>query len=696
MNGTWLDRSRTPPAGRVLAAVSVVPALATAGWLLAGVAAVAGGWFRPVPMLLAGGLLVLVLAGLGVWLTPRAPVPRVTWPQTAAVGGLAVASLVFNGVLHGEQLIVRRDPGTYAQYAIWLARHGSMPIPYDLSAFGGSDPFLRFDSVGFYDFGGAVVPQFMPGAPIVDAAGYWLGGLTGMLWMPAVLGGLAVLVIGGLAARLIGGWWAPLAALVFAVALPILYTSRTTFSEMPSLVLLFGGIALTLDARFRPKAAALAGLVLGLAVVVRIDALRDLLPVLGYAGLVAALRASPGRRAAYAPMGLPLAAGLLAGAGVGLLTGYTLARPYLLYLSTSVRPLLGIAAVVLAVSALCAAFGPAVIPRLTRPVRWPGILAASGVVLVMTGFAAWPWLRTVRRFPTNPDDRANALFIAGVQKANGLPVDPSRIYTEQTLWWVIWYIGLPAVILATLGAAVLTRRVLRGRDLAWALPLAIIAWTTVTTLWRPAITPDHPWASRRLVPVVLPGLILLAVWGVRRLRDHAGERRLTGWARRLAEPGRRRARDGVLVAGCALLVAPPVVTSIGTAFSPAERGEAAAIAELCATIPRDAAVLIIERATADRFTQVVRGMCGVPAARVPAVTGDVPPPAVVRRLSARIRASGRQPVLLAAQGSQLTPYGPATLALRLRTRQDERSLIEAPNGTWSLAIDVWSVVPPPD
>ena len=30
----------------------------------------------------------------------------------------------------------------------------------------------------------------------------------------------------------------------------------------------------------------------------------------------------------------------------------------------------------------------------------------------------------------------------------------------------------------------------------------------------PAITPDQPWASRRLVPAVLPGFILLAVWAL--------------------------------------------------------------------------------------------------------------------------------------------------------------------------------------
>lgn len=36
------------------------------------------------------------------------------------------------------------------------------------------------------------------------------------------------------------------------MSLPILYTSRTTFSEIPSLILLFGGLALTYDALARP------------------------------------------------------------------------------------------------------------------------------------------------------------------------------------------------------------------------------------------------------------------------------------------------------------------------------------------------------------------------------------------------------------------------------------------------------------
>ncbi|MFC4586509.1 hypothetical protein ACFO8L_10520 [Sphaerisporangium corydalis] len=692
MTGTWFDQSRRPPAGRVLAAVSIMPALALTGWLLAGVPLLLLGRFTPPFMLPLGGLLAVVLCVYGARIARQGEAADATPWHVAAVGGIAVASGVFNAVFHSEQLAVRRDPATYAQYAIWVARHGSLPIPYDTAAFGGPDPALIQGSIGFYDHGGAVVPQFMPGTPIIDALGFWFGGVPGLLLVPPVLGALAVLTVAGVTGRLAGARWAPPAALAFAVALPILYTSRTTFSEIPSLILLFGGMALAFDTRRRPRAAALAGLAFGLAVLVRIDGLRDVLPVLVYAGLLIALRRGKGRGVAYAGTGPPLLGGLVAGAGLGFLVAYVLARPYLNYLSDSILPLLAICGLVLALTVAGAVLGPRVIPpswKAVRSWRWPPGLAAALVVLTMAGLAVRPWVQTVRRVAANPDDLLNDRFIQATQRATGLPVEAGRLYYEDSLYWVIWYVGVPVVVLATLAAAVLARRIARGRGFVWLLPLAIIGWTTVTTLWRPAITPDHPFASRRLVAVIVPGLILLAAWGLRWVTARV---RNAGYGTRV--------QRGVYAAGAVLMVVPAVVTSIGTAFSPIERGEAAAVARMCAALPADATVLIIERVTADRMTQVVRGMCGVPTAHVRVasqVTGsgpsDVAAPSDVDRLSDRIRIARRVPVLLAARRDQLTPYGAPTQVVALRTRQDERSLVDPPDGTWSLGIDVWMTVP---
>ncbi|MEQ4723681.1 hypothetical protein [Nonomuraea sp. B19D2] len=769
----WVDRVRWPSAGRLLAVVSVAPVVAVAGWLLAGVPLLLLGWFRPVPAVLLGVGLAFLLGRYALRRLPET-VEASGW-HTAAVVGVAVASAVFNGIFHTEQLIVRRDPATYAQYAIWLAEHGSLPIPFDLAAFGGPDPALHFDSVGFYQYGGAVVPQFMPGMPLIGAFGHWLGGLTGLLLMPPVLGGLAVLAFAGVVARLAGARWAVLAALVLAVSLPLIYTSRSAFSEPLAMILLFGGVSLLLDARFRLRsgalglgflpadpapllaeagdpaarggvrraprgsalmrvlllaraahpgagpasgrgpagspvvralgwvravqaggAAASAGLVFGLALAVRIDGLRDLLPVLAYGGLLIALRRHQARHGAGdgvsgGRLGWPLLAGLAVGSGLGFLAAYLLARPYLAYLSGSLGPLLAVCAAVLALTVAGTVLAPRLGPRIARLVRHPSgraarllpAPAAGLVVLVMAGFAARPWVQTVRRVPLTPEDVLTADFIAKTQAANHLHSDPGRLYYEDSLYWVFWYVGVPIAVLATLAAAVLAHRLVRGRDFVWLLPLAVIGWTTVTTLWLPSITPDHPWASRRLVPVVIPGLILLAVWGLRWVRERA---RRMGYG--------RRAQRALLSAGCLLLVAPAAVTSIGTAFTPVERGESAAVAGLCAALPRDASVLIVERVTGDRFTQLVRGMCGLPTARVVRASDpDLPSPANVTRLAERVRRAGRVPVLLAAEKDQVSPYGAPVRVMGLRTLQDERSLTDPPNGTWSLSIDVWMTRP---
>ncbi|GAA2214380.1 hypothetical protein GCM10009850_098450 [Nonomuraea monospora] len=679
--------------GRVLTTLSVLPALAVTGWLLAGLPLLLLGRFAPLPATLLGVPLAALLCwagarGLGDGTAGDASraavkepgvagamrrVQKSTW-QVAGVAGVAVASGVLNAITHSEQVAVRRDPATYTQYAAWIATHGGLPIPVQAEAFGGPDPSLVFKSVGFFPADGAVVPQFMPGPPMLFAIGHWLGA---PYVVPAVLGALAVLTVGGVVARLAGARWAVPGAVAFAVSMPILYTSRTTFSEIPSLILLFGGLALAHDALARRERgrALLAGLVFGLAVLVRVDGLRDVLPVLAFAGLLIGMRRL--RRPAGV-VGLPLLAGLVAGAGVGMLAAYLLARPYLSYLSGSVRPLLFVCAGVLVLTAVGTAFAPA-LARIRLP-KWAPRTGAVLVVLLMAALYARPWVQTVTRVPANPDDRRTFEMIEQIQRANGMPVDGTRLYFENSLHWVTWYVGAPAVLLATIAAALLVRRLLRdGTSFEWLLPLAVVGWTTVTTLLRPEITPDHPWAARRLVPIVIPGMILLATYGLARLRrltDRHGPKVLK-WGMALA----------VL-----LVLAPPAVTSIGTAFTPVERGEAAAVEAMCARIPADASVLTVERVTGDRFVQVVRGMCGKPAAQVARTEGDLAPESEVRRLAERVRAAGRVPVVLGAESWHVSPYGTATQVLKLVTRQDERSLTEAPNGTWTLTMNVWMAV----
>ncbi len=402
---------------------------------------------------------------------------------------------------------------------------------------------LTFDSFALYQVGGVVVPQFMAGLPMILAGGFWIGGAAAATAMAPILGALAVLTFGGLTARLAGPRWAPLAALVLAIALPMQFTSRSTYSEPTAAILFLGGLCLVSDSlRARGRGsrviAALGGLALGLTLLVRIDGASDILPVIPYIGLLLISRRS---------QALPLLGGLAVGGIYGAVDGLVLSRPYLASIKSSLIPL--------ALLAIVVVIGTGVAVLLLRRRGLPAIrgnaLPNAAAVLafaVIAGFAVRPYVQTVHANLNAPTRAAMAMW----QRADGLPIQPTRLYYEISLHWVFWYIGVPAVLLGTLGAALLARRCLRGRAPLWTLPLITFSWTIVATLYRPAIVPDQPWASRRLVPAVLPGFILLAVWAAAWLHEWLRER---GYGR-----GGRTA--AVAVCAAALLL-PAAKTTLG-------------------------------------------------------------------------------------------------------------------------------------
>ncbi len=671
------------PAGRLLGRLTVLPALLVVAWLAGGLPLLLLGWFTPVLMLVVS---VPLAAGLAVaawrWAPGlRLPVPGpagTPWWAVAALLAVAVAFGADQVVYHSQQIIVERDPAAYIQFGSWIAGHHSLPIPMDGTAFGPGRQLLRFDSSAFYQAQGAVVPQFMAGLPMILAAGFWAGGASGAVLMAPLLGAAAVLTFGGLVARLAGARWAPLAALALALSLPEQFTSRSTYSEPVAQILFLGGLCLIIDAlaaggRASRIATALGGLALGLTVLVRIDGVSDILPVIPYAGLLLASRRRDG---------LPLLAGTALGAAYGGIDALVLSRPYVASIQGSLKPLGLLAAVAVAGTAAAVLWWRRRgLPDL-RGTWLPG--AGAGLaVLIVAAFAIRPYVQTVHGQVTPLAWRV----MAGYQQADRLPVDPARLYYELSLDWVFWYIGVPAVVLGTLGAALLARRCLRGEAPGWPLPALSFGWIIVATLARPGITPDQPWASRRLVPGVLPGFLLLAAWA---------SAWLLAWLRQRGTAPLAGRAAAVLCA--AALVVPATITTFGLSLSGADglgpkttyAGEIAAVDGLCAAIPADASVVIINYATASRLVQTVRGMCGVPAARL-----FLPQPASVQAVVAGIRQAGRRPVLLAGQQGQLIRFGgPVRQVMALHTMVDAHPLTRPPTGTAPTTLNVWMWAPP--
>jgi hypothetical protein len=709
-------RSRGQLAGALFGAVTVVPALLVAAWLLPGL-----------PLLLAGRLsappLVFMSSPLAVGLcyfalrrqprswpgflvshggtSPKAPLAAparvkpspVPWWAVAATVAVAVGFAAWQIAERTEQVIVLRDPAAYLQTAAWIAHHGFLPIPQQADAFGGAHPGLTFASAGYSAVGSGLVPQFMTGLPLVLAGAIWLGGVPAALIFTPLIGACAVLSFGGLAGRLVGARWAPVAAAALALSLPEQYTSRGTFGEPLVQVLLFGGLCLLIDSLViaRPAGAipgpagfcepgvapgqdhvlaGLAGLALGLTSVVRIDGLSDILLAVPLLGLLLAAR----RRQA-----IPLGLGLAVGVGYGLADGYLKARPYLDLQAPSLRPLglITAAVVLLTLAGLAVTRSPAAVARLhdwlraSRAASWLPAAAAAVTVAIFAGFALRPLVRR-----------------------------PAGQYSQDGLYWVIWYIGLPALLLGAFGLAALanrcTRALLAWKDpdaaaRTWAPPLLIALWVIVAVFWRPATSPDQPWASRRLVEFVLPGLLLAAVWASAWLRELAGQ------------SGRTRVTSGVVASCCAAsLLIPATLTNLdlgfasgygsgrhlsarGMAFRQIGAGELAAVNRLCAAIGPDASVVILDPLTAGQFAQVSRSMCDTPAAIL-----DHPTAAAVRSVVSGIQRAGRRPVLLAGDSSELAPYGGGPRqVVNLLTTQEAREVTTPPTRAWPIQYTVW-------
>jgi hypothetical protein len=660
----------------VLGAVLVVPLGLTHLW-------------RPVVVL----PVLLVAAAVAVRAVRQLPAPPAPVWAVVLVVASALGGAVWVGATHAEHVVLRRDAGTYALSAQHLATEHQLHVDVAVDALGGpavvDDALVTVGSPGFYEVGhGAgtrVVPQFLPATPAWLSVGYWLGGWTGLLLVPAFALGAALLAFGALTARLVGPRWSAVATVALTLCQPVLHAGRSTYSEPFALLVLLAGLVVLTEATISGAAGRwhaarrlglLAGLVVGGVGFVRIDALREVALLVPLVTLLVIRRHGAGGTLAWG-LGISTAA-----SGTW---AWLAASPYVDQVAGSLVPLLAGSSGIVAVCVLwwwLARRGVAVPDGLRR--RLPGVLAGV-VLLAAAALASRPLWLVVRQDPADPGSRV----VAGLQLRHGLTVDGGRTYAEQTVTWLAWWVGVPVLLLAVAGAVVLAYRagrVLHGeRVRAWMGPWAVAVGSTVLTLYRPGITPDHPWADRRLVPVVLPALVLLA----------------TGVVARVVRRARRRwAMPWLLVVsllGPVCLLVPPAMATAHFLDPRSEQGEVAAVSRACVAFqPGDTAVLLDSRA-ANEWTQVLRGPCVTPSLVLKVPRGQPVPPAALAPVVQAIRDAGRRPVLVTAESPDplLALGAQPRQVVDLRTTEDQRLLERRPDGLEPLDVDLW-VAPAPE
>jgi hypothetical protein len=578
------------PAGAVFA-------FATSGLLafgLVGLPLAIVGVFRPwlvVPPVAAAWWLI-ARRGRGLLLGPSHGAPR--WPAVLALG-VALAFGAFAAAHSSEHLLTNRDPGVYFVTGKWLATHGTLLYDSGLpsSAVITLHPHA-WSSQGVYPQpNGTATFQFQHLLGVLLAAAHWAGGDWLMFRLPALLAAVSLLGVFLLARRLTSGPLALIAVVGIAIHPVSLHFAKDAYSEWLALTFAFAGLLAWLHtARDSPlHRFGAVGLILGAGTLARIDAWLTVTAFfLGIAYLVAT--GSPARRPTPRQVAA-IAAGVWAVGLLGLADLRLRAPYYLVDLTDQLAPLIAstVAAILLALVA-----------------RWPAdalLTGRRGLVRRLLSWAAPAAVVAAGLYalfirPAHPVTAgAPAWVVEALQAREGLAIEPLRTYAEASLQWFAAYQGHALVLLMIAAVAHAAWATARG-DTDRRFPIvSVLLGVSVVYLWRPSITPDHFWAMRRFLPIVLPlGFVALS-WALS----------IVGRLPRLRRTAMAAAAIPLLLGAVSLGATGAPVATIRT-----EVGVLAATRDLCAALPDRAAVLL-DDALGIVYSAAIRSYCGVPTLR---------------------------------------------------------------------------------
>lgn len=447
------------------------------------------GWFRA-PVI----VFCLVACAAAAWVAGRGlPAARTARPAWWDLGGLALVAGAF--VLYArpaEYIINSRDPGVYALFAAKLARTGAL-LHHD-TLVGAVSSFHTFaDSEkypGFYILGrDLIVPQFFPAPFAFLGLGNLAGGTWGGLFVVSVMGALSVGVAYVLGRELFGRWAGAFGAALLATSYTQIWWSRHPSSEV--MTQLFALAGLWMAVRFvrgaGPTTGVLAGVLLGGAMLLRVDGFlaAAAVPLLFGYDLV---MGRPALRWLYP--GVPLA--LFAGASALYLNTVGGRYLYLIYSKHGLGTALALWPY-LAVVAVLIALGFYFLRRrgdwfrgwLETRAKWIGLTGS----LIVAGVALWAYFILPVPWETLPESSRE--FDA---------------YKPQILLRLTWFVTPVVAVLALIGLVLASYRLNASRVLLLGAVLSFGFLYTVI----PNVAPDLPWATRRFVPTVFPGVCLLA------------------------------------------------------------------------------------------------------------------------------------------------------------------------------------------
>jgi hypothetical protein len=519
---------------------------------------------------------------------------KITLVLALLITGIWVGVNTFYGA---EHIHTNRDPATYTVASMWLTDNSTLNIPKTDALSGIED--IRETSAGFASSKDdeSIQAQGNHLLPALMAIAGRVAGEGAILHAGPVFGGVMLLAVFGFARLLVRGRWALVALMALAASLPLIYFSRDIYTEPLTGALVFGALGLLYlaDKTKRPALWFFAGLVIGAAALVRIDATLAQLGVLAGAATMLLL-AKPGERKRSAWHFLLFLVPLVAVSLLGWLDVSELSTHYYETQYKNILPQYLVAAaalVAVAISWAAVVLGRSTFERLEVKTRgWRVQVAVAFVVLFALVLASRPfWFIGHRGRPISLTEVLQARF--------ELPIDALRDYSEQTINWMIWYIGPVLVVAALIGVALVVKKALETRQAVWVALLATVLATALLYFVAPNITPDQVWASRRFLPVIIPGIAVLGVLGL-------------SWLSTKKLPYGLNSKVIATVLAT-LAVSLPFTTTHPLLQARELQGQYGQLHSICGFVGKDAVVLWAGPDSSLTMTQPTRTICDVPA-----------------------------------------------------------------------------------
>lgn len=574
-------------------------------------------------------LIVTVVAGIKLDIRLPGSLKERRW-ASAIIILLAAGWFGFNVNFNTENVYVYRDPGIYNVTARWLMDDNNLVL-FGSDVFG-EDQLIAPDTGGFRAALGEDDQRLYPQAPhlfpaLLSLVGR-IGGAEMMMKANVAFGALALVALFGLTRFFVRSQWALLTTIALAISLPMIYFSRDTYTEPINVFLALGALAIFFAVQ-RSKNLFLWGItgaVAAAGTLVRLDAYLIIAAFL--AGLVILILRSQGKdRPAVIKNTLAFALGAAIVGFVAWWDVSTLSLRYFLDLESQFKSqmiLIGLIVVggsivvwVEAKTRILSKF----FTNHRKKVFW---LTVVLVALFTIFLATRPlWMEVKER--GNVDSRT---YISSLQARDGQEVSPHRNYSENSAYWVVWYIGPAMAVLGILGFLVCMRTLLvderkdkRNRGLV----LVILVFSAMAILYfiLPSITADQIWAIRRFLPIVIPLLCVLAAIGLHQL--FAQEMKMKKML--------------ICLTALALLL-PPAYISAPFVTHKELAGQFQQLEKLCGLLPSDAAVLVVG-SNGINMTQTIRTYCHVPTERIAEPTKDI-----MIDAAAAARENGYTPVAL--------------------------------------------------